>query len=197
MISEQQIVDKSFITKLQSKGFTRVPVFLGDDRNTILFILSVKSLLTAAANCTNQRKKLCQLDIMKNEPFFVNKDTHLLHMLSMFQEKKQSVCIVVDKDNNKDKPKSQNTQNLLLSRREFYHDQAKTSERILGIVHIKDIFEKIVDAELEDGEKHGPITELPGNALEMTDISKRPFMQEGREEEEFMPNNLNAKLLNK
>jgi len=76
-------------------------------------------------------KKIGSLNLDKSPVIYVSKDTHLLHMLSMFQEKSSSLCVVVDKEKKAElqsggKPRFAD----LTSKRDFYHDQTVEPQNV-------------------------------------------------------------------
>ena len=148
--------------------------------------------MTAAIH--NQGKSIGSLKIPKSGAVFVARDTHLLHMLSIFQEKKCSMCIVVDSTKKKqaEEKRKQSAEpsikipdwQVYASRQDFVHDQSKNQEEILGIVHIKDVFERIIQAEMSDGQIHAPVTEQQRGPRELKGIKRYDRQEEADEEQE-------------
>ncbi|EFO18320.2 hypothetical protein LOAG_10176 [Loa loa] len=45
MLSDQSVIDKTLLKAISAKGRTRIPIYSGNDRNTIMAILNMKDLL--------------------------------------------------------------------------------------------------------------------------------------------------------
>lgn len=128
------------IEKIQKRNYSKIPIF--DPDNSCVGILKAKSFINAEKFIGKNIK-----DIKTNSYVVsVARNTNLLEALRLMQDKKVSVLMLVDEV--KDKKASV----MLRSRNDMLIEN--TSQKCLGFVFLKDIFEEIVKAEIEDQDVH-------------------------------------------
>lgn len=156
MLSDSDIISTSLLEKIKEKNFTRLPLYHNHDKNTIVGVVGVKSMLGIIKDAG---KALKDVKITKLRPVYVRRDTNLLEMLALFQENKCSLVMVSDKEK---------APHVTVCEKKGGHKVAPPSRRdalvhsnnkessVVGLVHIKDVFEQILQAELLDEDQEHP-----------------------------------------
>lgn len=101
MVSSESVIDEEFISKVQKHGFSRVLIYTKEDTNNIMGVLISKKLINADITKKNPIRER-RRDFNYEAPVFVAKDTNLLEMMRLFQEKMTSMAIVIDKEAKKE-----------------------------------------------------------------------------------------------
>jgi len=148
MISTVAVIDQDMIRRISKSGFSKIPVYKNHDRNNIVGILKVKSLLgyEKFLGKTVEESKLSLIT-----PVIVAKDTSMLEMLMLFQEKKTSIALVSDES-----VKDKGGNAMFFSRRNLTVEESKSI--LIGVISLKDIFEEILESKMVDDDVHGAVT---------------------------------------
>ncbi|OMJ92950.1 hypothetical protein SteCoe_4167 [Stentor coeruleus] len=88
-LSSETILDRRTLKSAAKQGYSRVPVFDGNDRDKILGILLMKRLVLVEENV-----KLKECGIKLREPFYVSPAFPMLDLLTKFQGGKSHMAIV-------------------------------------------------------------------------------------------------------
>jgi len=148
MISNIATIDQDMIKRIIKSGFSKIPVYKNHDKNNIIGILKVKSLL-ATDKIRGSTVEEAQIRLI--QPLIVASDTSMLEMLMLFQEKKTSIALVSD-----ERAKEKGVNAMLYSRRHMTIEE--TGARLVGIVSLKDLFEEILESKMVDDDVHGAVT---------------------------------------
>jgi len=171
MISTVAVIDQDMIRRISKSGYSKIPVYKNHDKNNIIGILKVKSLL-GYERFLGKTVEECQLPLMA--PVIVAKDTSMLEMLMLFQEKKTSIAVVSDET-----VKDKGGNAMFFSRRNLTVEESKI--RLIGVINLKDIFEEILESKMVDDDEHGAVT-LHSGGLQM----KKRFNRGGDDYSEAM-----------
>jgi metal transporter CNNM len=148
MISNIATIDQDMIKRIIKSGFSKIPVYKNHDKNNIIGILKVKSLL-AHDKVRGSTVEEAQIRLMT--PVIVSADTSMLEMLMLFQEKKTSIALVSE-----EKVKDKGGNAIFYSRRNMTVEES--GAHLVGIISLKDIFEEILESKMVDDDVHGAVT---------------------------------------
>ena len=141
-------ITPELLKRLKKRSYSKIPIF--DEENLCIGVLVVKKLVHSEEILGKYIKDIKASNAITS----VAKNTNLLEALRIMQEKKLSTVMVVDEQRQKRKSIQ------LRSRNDMLVDNNRT--QILGFVFLKDIFEEIIKAEIEDQDYHFDST-LPQN----------------------------------
>ena len=171
------LITPELIEKIQKRNYSKIPIF--DTENICIGILKTKAFINAEKYIGKYIKDIK----LNNYVVAVAQNTNLLEALRIMQEKKLGVIMVTDEVREKRKS------NAFRSRNEMLVDN--NSHGILGFVFLKDIFEEIIKAEIEDLDVHMDSTmqqvgtigktarEIQTNeALELKESKKTPLLKQ-------------------
>ena len=147
-VSSTVKIDIDLIKRISRSGFSKIPVYKRSDKNNIIGFLKVKSLLEYDKF---EGKSLEDSRIPLIETLIVAKDTSMLEMLMLFQEKKTSIALVSEES-----VKDKGGNAIFFSRRNLTVEETKS--RIIGLISLKDIFEEILESKMNDDDVHGVVT---------------------------------------
>lgn len=133
-------INPELIEKIQKRNYSKIPIF--DTENICIGILKAKAFINAEKYFDKYIKDI-KLD---NLTVTVARNTNLLEALRIMQEKKLSVIMVVEEIRNRTKSVRLRSKNDMLV--------DTNGHGILGFVFLKDIFEEIIKAEIEDQDVH-------------------------------------------
>jgi len=162
-------ITPELIEKIQKRNYSKVPIF--DSENICIGILKTKAFINAEKYLGKYIKDIK----LSNFIVSVAQNTNLLEALRIMQEKKLGVVMVCDEIKNKNK-------SFLLRSRNDMLVENNTNSHALGFVFLKDIFEEIIKAEIEDQDVHIDSTIQPGVANQQT--GRDIHTKEGREMQE-------------
>ena len=142
-LNHNEVLDDELLKRIAKRNYSRVPIF--DDFDNCVGILNVKKLVDyeeiAGRTIKNAGLRLTQ-------PVFISQQANLLEILSIMEQKKLSVLMVVKGSNGVKKLGRLNSR----SRTEMIVEESKA--RVIGMVVIKDVFERIVERDFEDQDFH-------------------------------------------
>lgn len=147
-------INSDLIEKIQKRNYSKIPIF--DSENLCIGILKAKAFI----NAEKYIGKYIKDTKLNNFIVAVAQNTNLLEALRIMQEKKLSVIMVNDEIKNKNKSV------LLRSRNDMLVENGANS--IMGFVFLKDIFEEIIKAEIEDQDVHVDSTLQVGGVNKQT-----------------------------
>lgn len=162
------LITQKLIEKVQKRNYSKIPIF--DTEDECIGILKSKAFINAEKYINKYIKDIK----LNNYVVAVAQNTNLLEALRIMQEKKLSVLMITN--DIKEKRRSI----ALRSRNEMLVDN--NSHGIIGFVFLKDIFEEIIKAEIEDQDVHIDSTVQPIGVV--GDIGREIHTKEGYELEE-------------
>lgn len=154
MQSDTAEITKEFIQRVSKSGFSKIPIYEGHERNKIVGILRVKSLVNYADMYLGKRIKDTNLALSK--ALIVSNDTSMLEMLMLFQEKKAGIALISERKVKDKLKQAAPGEEQFFSRRDLMLDN--TTEKLVGLISLKDILEEILESKIEDEDPHQPVT---------------------------------------
>lgn len=95
LVPSNKKITERLIEKVSKCGYSRIPIYTNSDKNNIYGALVTKSLLGAREEIG---KELTESSCTIEAPLVVCKDTNLLEMLSLFQQKRTRIAMVTDEE---------------------------------------------------------------------------------------------------
>jgi len=152
MIDYNSKIDSLFIQDLLKKGFSRIPVYLNDPDN-IIGILRIKQLI--GIDITKPRT-FKELKITLSSPLIISKNMLAMDLLTEFRKGRSHMAFITESDKVEKLQKrlgldTNNSlrDNTILSKLEK-GDNKGNYVKILGIVTIEDVIEKMFNIEILD-----------------------------------------------
>jgi len=142
-VSAEAQIDKSLLLKIAKRGYSKVPIYRGA-KNNIVGIIPTKKFVNAdefTGSSIDQAYKYSQ-------PTFVPRDQTLLELLSIFQKGNTQTVFVTSKmvkGNQASPSKNFNSQ---------YDTKVDYNQEVLGLVTLKDLFERLCKVEIRDDDEH-------------------------------------------
>lgn len=91
-ISEDKEISRKVLTKIVNKGFSRVPVYKGNDKNNVCGILLIKKLIDYDFN--EQPGTISSLNIELRKPLIVPPEMPISELLKEFQEGSSHMALI-------------------------------------------------------------------------------------------------------
>ena len=152
MIDYHSKIDSNFIQDLLKKGFSRIPVYMNDPDN-IIGILRIKQLIGIDLS---RPKTFKELKITLSSPLIISKNMLAMDLLTEFRKGRSHMAFITESSNVEKLQKrlGLDTNNSLrdtgiLSKLEK-GDNKVNYVKILGIVTIEDVLEKMFNIEILD-----------------------------------------------
>lgn len=156
-LSTRTVLNRETLRKIVNSGFSRVPVFEGDNRNHIVGILPVKRLALVP---TDKEYELGSCGINLREPYFVHPDSLILELLSEFRKGKSHIAIVSEA--------AANLSTLYKFKQPPRHDM-----QLLGVITLEDIIEELLKTEIYDEDDYD--NEVKVEAIRMAGTNLKRF----------------------
>ena len=152
MIEYFSTIDRNFIQDLLKKGFSRIPVFLKDPDN-IIGILRIKQLIGIDISTP---KTIKDLKITLSSPLIISKNMLAMDLLTEFRKGRSHMAFITESANVEklqkrlglDKNNSLRDTSILSKLEQT--DSKRNYVKILGIVTIEDVIEKMFNIEILD-----------------------------------------------
>ncbi|CAG9335555.1 unnamed protein product [Blepharisma stoltei] len=123
MLSTETVLSKSTFQMIMAQGYSRVPIYRGNNKVDIVGILLVKKLIGSKEGNTIEGS-----GIKLRETVYINPNFTILDLLEIFQEGKSHMAIVSDS------PES----------------VPSAEKNVLGIITLEDVLEQILKADILD-----------------------------------------------
>lgn len=143
-LNHNEVLDDDLLKRIVKHNYSRVPIF--DDLDNCVGVLNTKQLINYE-EIIGMKIKHAGLRITK--AVFIVQQANLLETLRIMEQKKLSILMVV-RGNNYHNLKLQRMNSR--SRTEMIVEDTKA--RVIGMVVLKDIFERIVEKDFEDQDLH-------------------------------------------
>lgn len=143
-VSDQ--LNKKTIDRIIKYSYSRIPVF--DSEGICVGILWAKNLLDYQRY---QEKSIKNSGIKLTAPLIISSQTNLLEALSILQQKKINLCLVSESDSI---PHMRASRRMSITSRNDKIMSGQFKPKIVGLLTLKDIFEKIVEKDFEDHDNH-------------------------------------------
>lgn len=92
MVSAQDKLNSDLMRRIRIKGYSRIPIY-DNQKDKIVGIFNVKSLLKVTKQ--DYDRSISQV-VPIQEPLIVSKDTTMLEMLAIFQDKRKNIAFISD-----------------------------------------------------------------------------------------------------
>jgi metal transporter CNNM len=95
MLSSKEKITPEIAKKIKIKGYSKIPVYEGSNKNQIIGFLKTKSII----DCLDRHVGKVISEVYSSQaPLIVSKDTNLLEMLMIFQDKRTTIAMVNDEE---------------------------------------------------------------------------------------------------
>jgi metal transporter CNNM len=142
--SEQ--ITKALLFKIAKRGYSKVPIYRGQKSN-IVGIIPTKKFVTADEYLNEPIDR----SLTMVHPTFVAKDLNLLELLNVFQMGHTQTVFVTNRDNSDNSQQSPHKGFTFVN---FGLIQLETKYEVIGMVTLKDLFERLCKIELKDHDEH-------------------------------------------
>lgn len=144
MIDMDSIVDKKSVGNLLEYGFSRIPVYSGE-RDNIIGLIRIKQLIGIDIS---QNKTLRQLGIKLRPPLVIHPRMNAIDLLREFRKGRSHMAFITEYVEQYQKKLGLNQENSYMENSILVEQKAHV--KILGIVTLEDILEKMINIEILD-----------------------------------------------
>ena len=95
MIKSDERISKEILKKIHLKAFSKIPIYDKHNKNKIIGILKAKSLVGIIENY--EGSTFIQTTSLQT-PILISQDTSLLELLTIFQNKRSTVALIMDEN---------------------------------------------------------------------------------------------------
>ena len=142
-LNQDEVLDDRLMKRIAKHGYSRIPIF--DSSSHCVGILRAKSLINAEEI---RGFKLRNSSVRLDAPIIISTDANLLETLSLMEQKKTSVVLISGAPS----LARSNSRLSYRSRADMLVEHPGTT--IVGLLCLKDIFEKIIEKDFEDQDMH-------------------------------------------
>lgn len=143
-LNHNDILDDALIKRISKRNYSRVPIF--DEFNSCVGLIWTKQLINYEEI---HNKKIRHAGLRMATPVIMAQNTNLLEALSIMEQKRVSMALIARFTHERhDSVGSHNYR----SRSDLIVENSRTP--IVGLVSLKDIFEKIVEKDFDDQDLH-------------------------------------------
>lgn len=157
MFDYDQTIDKFNISLMLEKGYSRIPVFSNHNRNDIVGLLRIKQLVGVDIS---QNKSLRQLGIELRKPLVINPRATVIELLREFRKGKSHMAFITEQVEDLQAKFGLNRSNSIsnsLQNNNSLLGLQDNSIKILGIVTLEDIIEKMINLDILDEDDYEKI----------------------------------------
>ena len=144
-LNNGDILDDKLVKRIAKYGFSRIPIF--DGESNCVGVLWAKSLLDFD---TSTKKSIRSAGVRLVPPLIIASQTNLLEALSIMEQKKMSIALINESEGGYmrySRPMSTTFRNSKVMSGNF-------KMKIVGVITLKDIFERLVERDFEDHDQH-------------------------------------------
>lgn len=142
IISYDEKIDNVRLSLILEKGYSRIPVYAGNDSNNIIGLVRIKQLIGIDFTTS---KSMRQHGIQLKKPLCISPRTSLLELLREFRKGKSHMAFISES------PKDLSRKLDItcgLARGDI--KDIKSNIQVMGIVTIEDVIEKMINSEIYD-----------------------------------------------
>ena len=153
MIDYDEVLDKFKLQLILEGGYSRIPVYSNHDRNDIVGLLRIKSVIGVDFN---QNKTFRELGIELKKPLVISPRSSLIDLLREFRKGKSHMAFITEQVEELQRKYGLNRSNskILLKQDSSltFNTKRKSYSKIviLGIVTLEDIIEKMINLNILD-----------------------------------------------
>ncbi|CAD8060225.1 unnamed protein product [Paramecium primaurelia] len=157
MLNADERYSSDLKNKIRIKGFSKIPVYQGSNKDQIIGTIQAKSILKLTAQ--DYGRSISSL-LQMQEPLIIPKDTTMLEMLILFQHERKSLAFICDKGKKVQEYDTLNISNLIV----------EGQYNIIALIGLTDVFEEMLDFEIEDEDVHGTLCDYPKQKNKYTEL---------------------------
>lgn len=165
MINYDEVLDQIKLNLILEKGYSRIPVYANDNPNDIIGLVRMKQLIGMDINT---RKSMHQLGIQIKKPLVIGPNINLLELLREFKKGKSHMAFITEQVEDLQNKLGLNRSNSIsLNLGKKGPNIFNPSIKILGIVTLEDVIEKMINTEIydeDDYEQMNPKTKNIGGS---------------------------------
>jgi len=157
MIDYDDILDKFKLNLILDKGYSRIPVYSNHNKNDVVGLLRIKQLIGVDFD---QNKSLRQLGIELRKPIVINPRVSVIDLLREFRKGKSHMAFITEHVEDLQNKFGLNRSNSILkvtgnrsgaeTEMAFIRKNLNNNIKILGIITLEDIIEKMINLEILD-----------------------------------------------
>lgn len=149
-IDFDEVITKELLDKIIDNGFSRIPVTINNNKEDIIGILRSKQLI--GLNFKNP-KSMKEHRLNLSRPIVVSPDLPLVDLLKEFGEGKSHMAFLSNSVNKLQSKLGLNAQNSVVADSMMNENYSETV-RILGIVTLEDVIEKLINIDIKDEDEY-------------------------------------------
>lgn len=158
MFDYDQAIDKFNVSLLIEKGYSRIPVYSNHNKNDIAGLLRIKQLIGVDVN---QNRSLRQLGIGLRKPLVISPRATVLNLLREFRKGKSHMAFITEQVEDLQAKFGLTSSNSVAN--SFVDNsnllgKKESSIKILGIVTLEDIIEKMINLDILDEDDYEKIS---------------------------------------
>ena len=148
MISYEEKIDQAKIQLLLEKGYSRIPVYANNNKNDIIGVLRIKSLITYDVN---KNQSLKDIKAKLRQPLVVHPDIKVSDLFKEFLKGKSHMAFITEQVDKLQAKLGLNRNNSIITNfNKLNLPKGDLGIRIIGIVTLEDILEYIFKMEIFD-----------------------------------------------
>jgi len=180
MIDYDDILDKFKLTLILDKGYSRIPVYSNHNKNDVVGLLRIKQLIGVDFD---QNKSLRQLGIELGKPIVISPRVSVIDLLREFRKGKSHMAFITEQVEDLQNKFGLNRSNSIQKDYGFLGISRKTENelallnrslssyiKILGIVTLEDVIEKMINLEILDEDDYEKILKK-SKKIDKNDVS--------------------------
>ena len=165
MISYDDPLDSTLLSIILEKGFSRIPVYTTNNPSDIIGLVRIKQLI---GKDLNTKKSMRQHQIQLKKPLVISPRMNLLELLKEFKNGKSHMAFITENVKELNKKLDYSCGN---NRNEQRNKSEDDSIKVLGIITLEDIIEKMINIEILDEDDYDNI-----NKVNLKDRTKGKFL---------------------
>jgi metal transporter CNNM len=145
-IDFDDVLDKFKLQLILDKGYSRIPVYSNHDTNDLVGLVRIKNLIGVDFN---QNKTLRQLGIELKKPLVISPRLSLIDLLRQFREGRSHMAFITEQVEELQDKFGLNKIGSL-TRNDNLSFKKNTNIKILGIITLEDVIEKMINLDILD-----------------------------------------------
>jgi metal transporter CNNM len=155
MIDYDEVLDKFKLQLILDKGYSRIPVYSNHNSSDIVGLLRIKNLIGVDFN---QNKTLRQLGLELKKPLVISPRLSLIDLLREFREGRSHMAFITEQVEELQQKYGLNKLNSVILKDNIGFGKKNSEIKILGIITLEDIIEKMINLDILDEDDYEKIT---------------------------------------